>query len=476
MSVDAVLGNRVGSIVAPAGCGKTHLITDVLAVPQDKPYLVLTHTTAGVAALKTRLANLDIPKSNYRIQTVDGWALKLARMFPLRSGFSVPASGVIRYPALQSAAAQLCSNGDLFEVLQETYSRLLVDEYQDCNADQHRSIVGLSRCLPTSVFGDPMQTLFNFKQGTHPSWNLHVETVFPRMLELTTPWRWNNALEPEFGQWVLGVRSEFMAGRKIDLRMGPKNVTWIQKPQEPQEVKKLQLVTQQHIRRDMAAGETMLVIGDSSRAESRHGFARDAAGIGVVERVDLPDLLEYTQQIEGRTPAEVLELTLEVVSSLMTGVDRSILSPRVKTILLGRNRTPPSKVESAACSLATTGSNTFILELFHQLEAKPGTRIYRGAAYYALKDAINTSLNDESLSLHSAMTMVRERRRHAGERRIPQLAIGSTLLLKGLEADHVLILDTRNSYGYVMNRDNLYVALSRGAKSITVISESPLLG
>ena len=476
MSVEIVLNSQAGSVVAPAGCGKTHLITDVLASPQKSPCLVLTHTTAGVAALKKRLANLDIPKSNYRIQTIDGWTLRLAKMFPSRSGYSVPENGAIQYPELQSAAAQLCNRGDLSESLQATYSRLLVDEYQDCNADQHRSIVGLSRCLPTTVFGDPMQTLFNFGKGTHPKWGSDVETPFPRILELTTPWRWINALEPEFGQWVLGIRSDLIAGRKIDLRMAPKNVTWIQKPEEAKAVKELQFATQQKIRRDMAAGETMLVIGDSARAESRHDFAREAAGIGVVERVDLPDLIEFAQGLEGCSPAETLERTLGVASSLMTGVDRSTLNSRVRTVLLGRYRTPPTNLETAACSVAEIGSISTVLNLFNLLEEKPGTRIYRSGAYYALKDALNVSVNDDSLSLHSAMTMIRERRRHAGERRIPQLAIGSTLLLKGLEADHVLILDTRNSYGYSMNRDNLYVALSRGAKSITVISESPVLG
>ena len=265
-------------------------------------------------------------------------------MFPSRSGYSVPENGAIQYPELQSAAAQLCNRGDLSESLQATYSRLLVDEYQDCNADQHRSIVGLSRCLPTTVFGDPMQTLFNFGKGTHPKWGSDVETPFPRILELTTPWRWINALEPEFGQWVLGIRSDLIAGRKIDLRMAPKNVTWIQKPEEAKAVKELQFATQQKIRRDMAAGETMLVIGDSARAESRHDFAREAAGIGVVERVDLPDLIEFAQGLEGCSPAETLERTLGVASSLMTGVDRSTLNSRVRTVLLGRNRTPPTNL------------------------------------------------------------------------------------------------------------------------------------
>jgi DNA helicase-2/ATP-dependent DNA helicase PcrA len=42
-----------GLVIAPAGCGKTQLITDALARHGgSKPILVLTHTNAGVAALR----------------------------------------------------------------------------------------------------------------------------------------------------------------------------------------------------------------------------------------------------------------------------------------------------------------------------------------------------------------------------------------------------------------------------------------
>ncbi len=50
---DLILESRLSSIVAPAGCGKTQLIVNILRRNQPKPYLVLTHTTAGVSALKT---------------------------------------------------------------------------------------------------------------------------------------------------------------------------------------------------------------------------------------------------------------------------------------------------------------------------------------------------------------------------------------------------------------------------------------
>ncbi len=46
---------RRGSVTAPAGCGKTQLIADALTQHFGrKPVLVLTHTNAGVTALRTR--------------------------------------------------------------------------------------------------------------------------------------------------------------------------------------------------------------------------------------------------------------------------------------------------------------------------------------------------------------------------------------------------------------------------------------
>jgi DNA helicase-2/ATP-dependent DNA helicase PcrA len=45
-----------GTVTAPAGCGKTHLIAEALTRHgSGKPILVLTHTNAGVVALRGRL-------------------------------------------------------------------------------------------------------------------------------------------------------------------------------------------------------------------------------------------------------------------------------------------------------------------------------------------------------------------------------------------------------------------------------------
>ena len=54
-----LLDVKRGAITAPAGCGKTQLIADALSRHGSrKPILVLTHTNAGVAALRGRLDRL----------------------------------------------------------------------------------------------------------------------------------------------------------------------------------------------------------------------------------------------------------------------------------------------------------------------------------------------------------------------------------------------------------------------------------
>tara|TARA_X000000950_G_C13612256_1_gene535834 strand:- start:259 stop:738 length:480 start_codon:yes stop_codon:yes gene_type:complete len=48
--------------------------------------------------------------------------------------------------------------------------------------------------------------------------------------------------------------------------------------------------------------------------------------------------------------------------------------------------------------------------------------------------------------------------------------IGTTLLVKGLEYDHAIILDATT-----LSKKELYVALTRGARTLTIVSTSPLL-
>jgi len=84
-----VLAIERGTVTSPAGCGKTHLIAETLTRHSGaKPILVLTHTNAGVAALRARLDRMRVPAGAYRLFTIDGWAMRLIRTFPSRSGIN----------------------------------------------------------------------------------------------------------------------------------------------------------------------------------------------------------------------------------------------------------------------------------------------------------------------------------------------------------------------------------------------------
>lgn len=470
MSVEAVLSSGRGLVVAPAGCGKTHLITETLAVTGEKPYLVLTHTTAGVAALKQRLKRFRVPNKNYIVSTIDGWARHIANVFPSSCDVrAMPDNPREFYPELRRKVQGYVAQGHISEIISSSYSRLLVDEYQDCDADQHALICSLSEALPTTVFGDPMQCIFNFG-GPMPSWGGDVMTSFPLIAELNTPWRWINSGAPELGQWILNCRMALMQGGAIDLLSCPDYVRWIQLTGEFQVDSQRQTEIQYEIRNNNGANDSLLVIGDSRNARSRHHFASTSRGVDVVEPVDLTDVTRVAQDLDNLNGEELAYSLLNAVSSMMTGVGRANVLNRMATILAGRNRTPATPVELSVKEIIESGTKHSIDGLLNCLEESPDTRVFRRGAFSALKSSVSLSISDSSKTIKQAAEIVREQRRHNGDRRIPTRAIGSTLLLKGLEADHSLILDAG-----AMNPHNLYVALSRGAKTVTVFSASHLL-
>lgn len=470
MSVEAVLHSQRGLIVAPAGCGKTHLITDTLGVSPRKPYLVLTHTTAGVAALKQRLRRLSVPPQNYVVTTIDGWALRFANYFPgLCPIRSKPEQGNAFYPELRITVLNALRAGQITEIIHASYSRLLVDEYQDCNVDQHQLIQELSTTLPTVVFGDPMQCIFNFG-GPMPDWTASVQEYFPVLNTLDVPWRWNNSETPELGEWILQCREMLLEGQQIDLNASPANVNYVEltgsKAIDSQNQRNVHYsILQDH------PDESLLIMGNSRSPRSRHLFAQQTRSLDVVEPVELSDVIKAASSFDGTDGRHLIQHLLNAASEMMTNVEVAKTLQRLDTIQSGRNRTPPSPLEHTLMLLSQDASRTGLVEALQLLETKPGTRIYRKAAFSALKDSLSQAVTCPEQTIREAASKIREQRRHEGDRRIPRRAIGSTLLLKGLECDHSLILDAGE-----MNAKHLYVALSRGAKSVTVFSRGRFIG
>ena len=456
-----------GLIVAPAGCGKTHLITSALQLHQDeKPILVLTHTNSGVAALRHRLDSLNVPKRAYRLATIDGWTMRLVSTFPARSDYKAgPKPKRPNYKKIRHCGWSLIKQGHITDILTASYSRLLVDEYQDCSLHQHGVIFHASQHLPTCVLGDPMQSIFGFGDDGLADWDKHVCQHFPLQGELKTPWRWRNAENEELGDWLLAARKLLHEKKPVPLTAAPESVRWTRLMNDTDDHKRL--VDAARCKHKLK-GEKTLVIGDSRVAESRFKVAKNVPGIITIEPVDLKDMINYARNLD-LTDDHALSETLKFSSSVMTNIGIKTTMARLKTISAGRERTPASDMEQAALDLLNSPNLSKVAKLLSECSRRSESRTFRPSVLRACLRAINQSIASPDLSFEEAAIQTREENRAVG-RQLPAHAIGSTLLLKGLEADHVVILHTDK-----LDSKNLYVALTRGAKSVTICSPTNVL-
>lgn len=450
-----------GLIIAPAGCGKTQLIANALRDHKyQKPILVLTHTNSGVAALRSRLDRAGVDPAAYRLSTIDGWAIRIISTFPLRSGH---AAGVIdaqrpNYPAIRDAAWKLLKAGHINDVIAASYSRLLVDEYQDCSLRQHAIVYHAAAVLPTCVVGDPVQAIFGFGDDGLADWDKHVCKHFPAAGELSHPWRWTNSGAEELGLWLLEARKKLLKNEAIDFSTAPSAVNWIQLDGSQNDYAKLL-----EAGRVKASGEgsSVLIIGESTSPASQQKFASQTPGAVTVEAVDLRDMVTFARDLDVASP-DALQTIAEFAEKLMTNVGATDLVRRTAIIERGAGRKQPSDVELAAVAFHKDRNYRRVLDLLVEINKDAGVRVFRPSVLRACFRALELCCGPEEVSFYDAAVRMREQGRVLG-RALPRRAVGSTLLLKGLEAEVAVILDADG-----LNARNLYVAMTRGSKRLVV--------
>lgn len=457
-----------GTVTAPAGCGKTHLIAEALRRHiHRKPVLVLTHTNAGVVALRGRLDRVGVPPKAYRLSTIDGWAMRLISTFPSRSGhdpsildLAHPASD---YPSIRRAAGGLLNAGDVSDILAASYSQLIVDEYQDCSNLQHAVVAFAAEVLPTCVLGDPLQAIFGFGNDSLASWE-GVCAYFPVAGQLDIPWRWINADAEPLGRWLLDVREKLLAREPVDLRTAPLAVKWVELDG-----------TQDHQRRLGAARVhppggrgCVLIIGDSMSPTSQREFASQTPGAITVEAVDLKDFVSFARSFDLKGK-DALERLMQFAQSVMTNVGAAELLRRRESLMRGTARTPPTDVERTTLAFISAPSYGKAGDLLVEIGKQAGVHVHRPLVLRACHKAFRLCEGTDGLSLYDAAIRMREQNRLIG-RPLPQRAVGSTLLLKGLEAEVAVILNAD-----ALDPRNLYVAMTRGSKALTVCSRTSVL-
>lgn len=455
-----------GSITAPAGCGKTQLITDTLKLHHfAKPVLLLTHTNAGVGALRARLKLAGVNPSTYRVSTIDGWVMKLISTFPARSQHNpevLKLKNKTDYASIRDAAWGLLASGHVFDALQSTYSRVFVDEYQDCTLPQHQIVAWLATALPTCVLGDPLQAIFGFNEPL-VNWESDVLGYFPSAGHLSTPWRWRNVQNEVLGQWLLQIRASLQTRQAIDLRSAPAPVEWIA----------LEAATAHEQRLEAARVKTaspdhqVLVIGDSHNPRGQRKIASQTPGAVSVEAADLKDLTAFGQSFNPGSP-DALSVLLTFAQGLMTNLDVAVFTRRLGSLSTGKAQNPATEAEQFGMRFLEAPSFASALLLLDALRDQPGVRVYRPEILRHCRKALNLPA-EGAMTFEDATVSLREQNRYVG-RPMSRRSVGSTLLLKGLEADIAVVLNPEE-----MNANHLYVALTRGARQLVVCSSTPIL-
>lgn len=464
VSAERLIAAAPCSVEMPAGTGKTHLLAASAAVAarEGQRSLVLTHTNAGVDVIRKRLRAFGAPHSHIRVDTITSWAFSLVRSYSDIAGLSVSDvpdwTQSDDYLRAATAVAQSQAIADIHAV---SFDYLFIDEYQDCTLVFHEFVMALAEAVPKSVIlGDRLQAIFTFA-GPMATWDEHVLPSFPQHALAVEPHRWTDH-NLDLGRWLLDVRSELVDGRVFDLAAhSVPGLTYVAGSGPTA------LATVAHAFRDFNQSVVLLdkwpndVATHASRLGGSYSVMEDISGNfmrrqlqGLPAEGD-PLLAWWFANFAKACVVGLSGLNAPVLGRLAKGdgiahYTRSGIEPIL--IALDQLRRCPTYAQLALTAAAVRSTK--------------GLRVYRWEAWHDSLESIAMSAENAESAIDS-LARVRDRLRRTGRRKDNRIA-SRTLLVKGLEFDHVVIADLN------MMRDpcNLYVALSRARTSVTVLGGS----
>jgi hypothetical protein len=467
-AVEEMLGSRRAFAVAAAGCGKTELLGQLVAEQRSGRQLVLTHTHAGVAAIKKRLADLNVPKEKFHLDTIAGWSLRYGAAYPAISGFRPGAEADPDWVTTYPGAEKVCRSALGKRVIRESYDGVLIDEYQDCSLKQHALVGALAECLPCRGVGDPLQTVFGFRDDPVVPWNTIKKDFDVLDGALREPWRWrrpgrNGAL----GDWLVEARRQLEATKRLVIS-DDSPVTWVQAPSSGEPAEGWATAC-----KDVGAPIEMVVAILRWPNKCIELAKRLGGRWPIVERFDDPDLLKLGVKLAAADGPTVIEALVDFVAERMTGIGTE-LRPMVDAIKGGRGTSRFKKYQGHATRLdvlaQTLTPATALAWLEGVLDHKGDWWLYRRECVFQLRAALRECSGNDFSMLPNAVAAARTRARHRG-RQTHRRTIGTPLLVKGLEFDHAVLLWEPDR----LPVEGLYVALTRASQSLTIVSRSRTL-
>ncbi|QGY44842.1 AAA family ATPase [Maribellus comscasis] len=481
-------------VEAPAGHGKTEAIVQkVVSLNTEQKVLILTHTNAGVNSLRKRLKKKKTNSSKFDLSTIDAFCLKYSRYYPSLSGIpkNITDFSSIDYKQAQKGAVEIFNIQEFKAYLKKKYCLLIVDEYQDCSLNQHNLVLKLCESIDCIVFGDPMQGIFDFSSEGF-TWEEHLCSSFPESEEMTLnkPYRWINSGNEALGLWIAETRERLKSENISEIRfidLPAQIKTYSYQSTQQTYISETATTISQHI---PDRGTVLALIPNIPELNDIH---HEIAGkmyrpLQSIDRMDSKKLINFLQDIDTflrsqrRKPVSLYNLIRnKMAMSCMTGTPS--LPTAIKNKLdLYTQASDMEDLRKQGARLRDDNSILYnlildiysvrddrsrakaILNLMNFIESKSNKK-FRNDLWFSAKDAFKKYLIDEKKSLEECGYIIRQKKSFIG--RSFHRVIGNTLLTKGLEFDHVIIVDP-----YSFTSKNLYVSLSRAKQSITLLFPS----
>jgi DNA helicase-2/ATP-dependent DNA helicase PcrA len=159
---------------------------------------------------------------------------------------------------------------------------------------------------------------------------------------------------------------------------------------------------------------------------------------------------------------------MEFIGDCLTGTEQADFLKGIKSRQNG-GRWGTAKfgdLINAGLAVVQSPAHEALLKLMQGFYKKEDTHCFRREMFYAMRAALRIKCTRQSFTLADAVWEVHNRIRHAG-RLISNKSIGSTLLVKGLEFNHAIVVHADN-----MTQRDWYVALTRATKSVVILSPS----
>lgn len=478
-----------GLLIAPAGHGKTTAIADcLLQCPDNECQLVLTHTHAGIASLRSKFRKKNISSKKYQLETITGFAQRY--VLSILGSSVLPDEEDKEYFGMAvEKCRSLLESKIIQSIIKISYDGVFVDEYQDCTIDQHHMVLGIARNLPLHLFGDPLQGIFSFENK--PLVDIENDLrMFKRFDLLDYPWRWHET-NPELGQYIFNIRKQLEAGRSIYLNSSSvKGVSIVLcTSDENEKYKHLKTIIS-----NLKSSNILILFPSYKSYKNNKVYQRGLTydRIKLKQRIDFANKFSIIDAIDSREYykcASAIDAYIEQCqkSNRSKKVARlydllSYLHLNISEIKNWIDRDHNRFVQRTKknVSLSMQLIDCFLLfvsdvnlanlrKLINLIVRLPKIKYYHRELYQTIDHCFELA-DINNICMKEAMRLYKARLRHQG-RKIDGCGIGTTLLTKGLEFDTVILWDTHR----FEDAKNFYVAISRACKQLIIMTEKDTL-